>query len=225
MEQMRREIYAVIFDQDGLMFDTERLSLKCWRMVEADFGIHISEAFLATIRGMTWADALKRFKEEFGEGIDIEALRSEKMAYFMQMLRSEGVPVKKGLRELLAWLAKNGYKRVLATASSMDYTVTNLKDAGIEGYFENIISGDIVAHAKPDPEIFYKAAELIGERPEHCLVLEDSLNGVKAGLDGGFHVIMIPDLTQPTEEIRSRVDCICSSLLDVIEWLSADFHK
>ena len=80
----------------------------------------------------------------------------------------------------------------------------------------------MVSHAKPNPEIFWKAAELLGEKPEDCLVLEDSLNGVEAGLRGGFVTVMVPDLTQPEEELKKRVYRVCSSLLEVKEMLEAE---
>ena len=77
----------------------------------------------------------------------------------------------------------------------------------------------MVVHAKPDPEVFLKSAEALGERPENCMVLEDSLNGLEAGLRGGFITVMVPDLTQPDEALRSRVDSVCSSLFQVKELL------
>ena len=83
-----------------------------------------------------------------------------------------------------------------------------------------MITGDMVKEAKPNPEIFLKAAEALGEKPENCLVLEDSLNGVEAGIKGGFVTVMVPDLTQPDEELRQRVDRVCGSLLEVRDWLT-----
>ncbi len=218
---MSQEIRAVIFDQDGLMFDTERLSTEAWGIAEAelDMGIHLGEEFLCTIRGMNRADAAKRFAEVFGREADFKTLRERKQEHFMKLLRTRGVPVKKGLKELLGYLRGHGYKIVLATASDREYSLTNLREAGVEGYFGHMVTGDMVRHAKPDPEVFYRAAQAAGEPPCSCLVLEDSLNGVAAGLAGGFHVIMVPDLTQPTEELKARVDAVCESLSGVVEWL------
>lgn len=221
---MDRKITTVIFDQDGLMFDTERISAESWDAAakELEWEIELPESFLCTIRGMISADAERRFKEHFGEDFDYWTLRDCKSAHFIRMLRSRGVPVKPGLKELLDYLKKQEYKIVLATASNMDYSMTNLKEVGVDGYFDAFTTGDMVAHAKPDPEVFYKAADLVQESPEHCLVLEDSLNGVKAALTGGFHVIMVPDLTQPTPELREHADAVCDSLSGVIGWLEAN---
>ncbi len=84
------------------------------------------------------------------------------------------------------------------------------------------MTGEMVSRAKPDPALFMKAAELLGKRPEECLVLEDSLNGVEAGLTGGFRTIMVPDRTQPDEELASRVYRVCGSLLEVKELLQEE---
>jgi HAD superfamily hydrolase (TIGR01509 family) len=218
---MERQIRAVIFDQDGLMFDTERISAASWEIAKKELKLEIElpESFLCTMRGMVPADAESLFKKQFGADFDYQKLRVCKQKHFMRTLREQGVPVKPGLRELLAYLKEHDYKIVLATASNQEYSRTNLKETGIDEYFPYMVTGDMVEHAKPDPEVFLRAAELVGEQPEHCLVLEDSLNGVQAGLTGGFHVIMVPDLTQPSTELRAKVDRVCGSLADVIGWL------
>lgn len=213
---MKRNIRGVIFDQDGLMFDTERISAESWRLAGEETGVVLKEEFLCTIRGMNRADAAARFHEVFEDKIDFEALRDRKNQYFRQILKERGVPVKPGLRELLAYLKAHDYKMILATASTKEYSMGNLKETGIDSYFSRIVSGDMVAHSKPDPEVFLRAAEALEEEPRHCMVLEDSLNGVEAGLKGGFVTVMVPDLTQPDEALRSRVAAVCGSLREVI---------
>lgn len=217
---MVRDIKAVIFDQDGVMFDTERMSVKAWEKAGKELGIEVEERFLCTIRGMNYQDATARFEAWYGgKGIDYEELRCRKKEYFSKMRKEQPLPVKPGLHELLAYLKEQGYKIALATGSTKEYSLANLKEAGVADYFENIISGDMVEHAKPDPDIFLKTAELLGENPQHCLVLEDSLNGVEAGIRGGFVTVMVPDLTQPDEALRERVTAVCESLMDVKEWM------
>ena len=129
------------------------------------------------------------------------------------------MPVKLGARELLIYLQEQEYKVALATASTREYSMENLERAGLTEFFSLMITGDMVQQAKPNPEIFLKAAEKMGEEPGHCLVLEDSLNGVEAGIQGGFVTIMVPDLTQPDQKLRSRVERVCDSLLEVRDWL------
>lgn len=217
---MNHKINAVIFDQDGLMFDTERMSAKAWEQAGNELGVVIKESILCTIRGMNYDDSTLRFRQEFGAaGVDYEELRRRKREYFLQMLKDQDLPVKPGLYELLSYLKEYGYKISLATASTLEYSLDNLRRTGIRAYFQEIITGDMIKHAKPDPEIFLKAAAVLGEQPEHCLVLEDSLNGVEAGIRGGFQTVMVPDLTQPDDQLRTRVTRVCDSLLEVKEWL------
>ncbi len=212
---MKRTIKAVIFDQDGLMFDTERVSVVAWKRAQAEFGITLEEDFLMTIRGMNVKSAALRFREVFGDSVDFMAFRERKQACHRELLEETGLPVKLGLKELLAYLKQAGCPMAVASASALPYTEKNLCEAGVREYFDHLVTGDMVSEAKPNPEIFLKAAELLGVEPEHCLVLEDSLNGVEAGLQGGFITVMIPDLTQPDEALRGRVHGVCRSLLEL----------
>lgn len=214
-----RTICGVIFDQDGLLFDTERLSAEAWDVAGDELGFHLQEAFLCTIRGANAQDAARRFREVFGDAFDFWKLRERKQEHFLRMLREREMPVKPGVHELLAYLKEKNYKMALATASSREYSAENLKRAGIESFFSCMVTGDMVKQAKPNPEIFWKAAELMGEEPAHCLVLEDSINGVEAGIQGGFVTVMVPDLTQPDEKLKGRADRVCNSLLEVRDWL------
>lgn len=215
-----RKINGVIFDQDGLLFDTERISIKAWNLAGNELGFHLEESFLCTIRGANANDAARRFKERFGDEYDFLKLRGRKQEIFVKMLREMEMPVKPGVKELLTYLREKGYKIAMATASAREYSMDNLRLAGIDEFFDHVITGDMVKEAKPNPEIFLKAAEALGEKPENCLVLEDSLNGVEAGIKGGFVTVMVPDLTQPDEELRQRVDRVCGSLLEVRDWLT-----
>lgn len=212
---MKNKIKAVIFDQDGLMFDTERVSAEAWGKAGEEIGFQLEESFLCTIRGMNFKDAVRRFEDVFGVGPDYAALRARKQEIFEEILKERGVPVKAGLKELLIYLKDNGYKTAVATASKKEYTLRNLREVGIESYFDSMSSGDMVTNSKPDPELFLTVAEMLGESPENCMVLEDSLNGVEAGLRGGFFTVMIPDLTKPDQTLRERVDWVCESLCEV----------
>ena len=214
-----KRIAGVIFDQDGLLFDTERVSAVAWGIAGDELGFHVEESFLCTIRGANFQDAVKKLRETYGEGFDFYKLRERKQEIFIKLLREQEIPVKPGEHELLAYLQSKGYGIALATASTREYTIENLRLAGIEGYFRHMVTGDMVKEAKPNPEIFFKAAELLGVEPGRCLVLEDSLNGVEAGLRGGFVTVMVPDLTQPGEELQQRVARVCPSLKEVRDWL------
>lgn len=220
-----RKIKAVIFDQDGLMFDTERVSAEAWGLAGDEFNFHLEESFLCTIRGANFQDTCRKAQEAFGDSVDFLGLRNRKQEIYMKLLAERGIPVKPGLKELLHYLKEHEYKIALATASTKERTMKNLKEVGIEDYFENIITGDMVEQAKPNPELFLKSAEVLQEAPEDCVVLEDSLNGVEAGIRGGFVTIMVPDITQPDEELRGRVSYVCASLHEVRALLESLEHN
>lgn len=212
---MKKEIKAVIFDQDGLMFDTERVSANAWTKVQGEFGVTVGEDLLSRCRGTNKEECKIIFLEAFGQDFDFDGLREKKMECFHEDIRMNGLPIKEGLLELLSYLKSNSFKISLATASAKEWSMKNLKEAGADQYFDEFVCGDMVSHCKPDPEIFLTAAAKLGIDPEYCLVLEDSLNGVEAAIRGGFPVIMVPDMTQPTEELIQRITAKCNSLLDV----------
>ena len=124
-------------------------------------------------------------------------------------------PKKPGLDELLAWLEQRHIPMVVASSSRMASIRHHLDSWGLTHYFKAVISGEQFTSSKPDPEIFYRAAEALGTAPEHTLVLEDSYNGVRAGAAGGFVTVMVPDLAQPDDEMRRLYTAECASLHEV----------
>ena len=132
---------------------------------------------------------------------------------------AEGVPCKKGLKELLATLEDMGLPRIVASSSPRNMIEMNLQTTGTVRYFHDVVSGTEVAHSKPAPDTFLLAAEKLHLDPHICLVLEDSFNGVRAGRAAGCVTVMVPDLMQPTEEITKLYDRKCSDLLEVRDLL------
>lgn len=212
---MGKKVKAVIFDQDGLMFDTERLAADGWRLIGAKYGISTNEVFLRELRGKKPNEVKQEFEKHFGTDIDFDGFREEKRRYSYDWIEKNGVPVKKGLKELLVYLKEQGCKTAVATASSEGWTRGNVKGAGLDGYFDAYIYGDMVKEAKPNPAIFLLAAKELGEIPGECMVLEDSFNGIRAAFAGGFLPVMVPDQDQPTDELSALLTARCNSLLDV----------
>ncbi|MCH1948105.1 HAD family phosphatase [Enterocloster sp. OA13] len=213
---MAVKINAVIFDQDGLMFDTERLALEGWEKAAHRYGICLDKEFLRDLRGCKPDKVKEAFLKKFGGGLDYDAIFEEKRQYSYQWIRENGVPVKPGLKELLIYLKERGVKTAVATASSEGWTQGNVKSTGLDGYFDEYIYGDMVKEAKPNPAIFLMAAKVLGEEPGRCIILEDSFNGIKAAHAGGFLPIMVPDQDEPDEGLSKLLTARCSSLADVI---------
>lgn len=194
--------YNIIFDMDGLMFDTERIFIQAWDYAGEKIGIGKAGYMVYKTLGMNRAAANKIWREEFGERYQPEELRKYTKEFLQEYYAKNKVPVKKGLYVLLNYLKKKGYRLAVASSSPRWEVEKHLKDAGIAEFFEGIVCGDMVEKSKPDPEIYEKACKMLGVEPEECLALEDSKNGLLAAYKAGCKPVMVPDLWQPDEEVE-----------------------
>lgn len=215
---LKTKIKTILFDMDGLMFDTEKIYVETWKKVGEIYHIPIGNEFLLPSRGMIRADSKKLFQNLYQTEIPYDKLIELRQAMILEQLK-QGFDHKEGLLDLLNYLQKNQYQIVLATSTPKERAVWMLEQAGVKGYFDNFVFGDMVEKGKPEPDIFIQASRSIGCKPVECLVLEDSSNGVKAGKRAGCYVIMVPDLVAPTEEIEKFYDCKLEHLGQVISWL------
>ncbi len=133
-------------------------------------------------------------------------------------IEKKGMPVKKGLFELLVFLRERSIKFTIATSSARKNGYF-LQKAGIAEYFGEIVTGDMISRGKPDPDIYLKACELIGMNPGDCIALEDSLMGIQSAHRAGLKPVMIPDLVPPDAETEKRLFARAGSLLEVIDLL------
>lgn len=215
-------IQAVIFDMDGLMFDTERMYQKAWLQAGRQMGAPMEPEIVDRLRGRNREGCARVCREVFGEEFDFDAMRTACRALMARWIEEDGLPVKPGLYELLAELERRGIPAVLATSTTRDSAWSHLQRAKVDRYFLGAVCGDEVSHSKPDPEVFLKAAALAGKDPARCMVLEDSPAGVRAGAAAGCFTVMVPDLTAPDEELKKLADEILPGLRDVIPLLDRD---
>ena len=213
-------IQGVIFDMDGLMFDTERIWATLWKPALATLGLTYPEGLDVAARG-TSGDSMRKVLRRFlGEDCDpdaiIEALHREAEKAFQAP-----PPKKPGLDELLCWLSQQNIPMAVASSSRRSSILHHLDCWGLTHYFKALVSGEDVTESKPNPAIFHLAAQKLGTLPRHTLVLEDSFNGVRAGAAGGFVTVMVPDLAQPDQEMCSLYTARCDSLFDVLRMLEA----
>lgn len=208
-------ITAVIFDLDGLLFDTERVADRALTLALADMGIAAPVDLYEKMIGRTICNTARVLYAEFGEDFDADGAIARADRYFDQFIAENGIPQKPGVLELLDAIDQTGLKKAVASSSHREYVERKLTNSGIVTRFNAIISADEVSRGKPAPDLFLKAAELLQEEPADCLVLEDSIAGVKGADAAGMTVIMVPDIIQPSEEIRSLAFQVCNSLHDV----------
>ena len=213
---------GVIFDMDGLMFDTERLWDTFWEPACEALGVPMPAdraAFYASGRGLAGQYLLEHIREYFPM-IDPQKML-DKVWQVGDARFAQGVPCKPGLKELLATLEEKGIPRIVASSSPRNMIEQNLQTTGTARYFHDVVCGADVPRSKPAPDIFLEAARRLGLDCRDCVVLEDSFNGVRAGHAAGALTVMVPDLAQPDEEIRQLYDYCCHDLFEVRNLLLA----
>lgn len=218
---MRRAmIQAVLFDMDGLMFDTERLWGTFWAPALAKFGLSYKDGLDEAARGTAGETLRAVLQSYYGPDCPADAILDEFHRLAIQAFQKP-VPKKPGLDELLAWLDGQRIPMAVVSSSSEAVIRRNLDNWGLGHYFRAIVAGEMVSRSKPDPASFLLGAEKLGIAPARCLVLEDSHNGVRAGAAGGFVTVMVPDLMPVTDEMRGLFTMECASLFEVLDKLKA----
>ena len=210
---------AVVFDMDGVLFDTERVCMESWVKVAESRGMQGMKEVFPLCIGRNNADDELIIKEHYGAGFDYQGFRQEASDEFWRMIREQGLPQKKGVKELLSFLREDGWKIGLASSTKRASIQNHLENAGILDYFSFIIGGEEIEHSKPEPEIYLKACEGLGAVPEETYAIEDSHNGIRSASRAGMMPVMVPDMLPPTPEMEELSCVILPDLFQVREWL------
>lgn len=212
---------AVIFDMDGLMIDSERVTYNEYVKKLAELGHHdFTEELYRNCLGKNKQGICQVFIDHYGQDFPMDEVWDDVHVWIDESLR-QYVPKKKGLVELLEYLKANNYKTIVATSSGRARVDEILKNADLTKYFDDTICGDEVTHGKPHPEIFLTACQKLDVKPEEALVLEDSEAGILAAYDGHIDVICVPDMKYPEPQFVEKVTKIVDSLDEVINYLKA----
>ena len=201
---------GAIFDMDGLLIDSERLWQRTWRALAEERGVTLGDGFAREVIG-TGGARTREVLARYYRTDETQALLRECSAR-VYALEADGVPLKAGVRTILDGLRAAGYRLAVASSSPMEMIERNLRLDGIDGYFDELVSGRTVAHSKPAPDVFLLAAKRLGLPPEECWVFEDSHSGVEAGWRAGCRTVMIPDLVPPDERMETMCWGIFPSL-------------
>jgi HAD superfamily hydrolase (TIGR01509 family) len=213
-------IKAVIFDMDGVILDTERHYVEAWQEAARSFGFDFRREHALMLRSLDLNDAEKLMKGIFGEEFDYFGIRELRKKLMVKRLDKYGLEKKPGIDELLDFLKEKNIKAAVATSTPIDLTLQHLEDVGLKDRFDRIVSAKQVAHGKPAPDVYLYACEQIGEKPDECIAIEDSPNGIKSAYAAGCKPIMVPDLTPPDEEIKPLLYGVADSLKDVVSLIS-----
>ncbi|MDE7242968.1 MAG: HAD family phosphatase [Oscillospiraceae bacterium] len=211
---------GAIFDMDGTLFDTERLYAKSWTITAEQFGFVPNQDFPLAVAGTSGEGQREVIRQYYPEA-DALAFQNECIAGLEKMLQN-GLPEKPGVRELLTFFRENGVKMAVASSNSRGRIEKNLRRAGIEDFFDAVVSGEEVSRGKPFPDIFLLSAQRLGCAPEDCYVFEDSLNGTRAGIAAGCATFMIPDMVPPTKDLRDGCTGIYATLWEIQNILSGN---
>ena len=210
---------AVVFDMDGVIFDSERAVMNCWLELAQKYDIKdIEKPYFACV-GTTMTRTREIMLETYGEDFPYDDYAKESSLMYHEKYDGGKLPMKPGVVELLSYLKENGKKIALASSSRRETVVNQLRWAGIIDYFDVIICGDMVAKSKPAPDIFLKACQELGVLPKNAYAIEDSYNGIRAAHAGKLHPIMVPDLLEANAEMRGLAECVCNNLNEVIDYL------
>lgn len=215
---------AVVFDMDGVIFDSERLVIDCWKPVAEKYGIPDIEKACYECLGINATLTKEKMKKRYGEDFPYDDYKKEMSALFFERAKDGKLPKKEGVFEILRFLREKHVKVALASSTREAVVVRELTDGGLIDYFDQVICGDMVTRSKPDPEIFLKACEALEVEPASAYAIEDSYNGIRSAHAAGMKAIMVPDMAEPTEEMEQLAYQILPSLLDVIEFIKKDFE-
>ena len=203
---------GALFDQDGLLFDTESIFQSSWVAAGRDMGVDVPEAYTHGVCGLGRRH-LPEMVARYMPTLDPETYIAHALAIASQRQLS-AVPVfKPGVPEILAFFKSRGIRMAVASSSTREVVSHNLEASGIRNYFDAIVTGEDVVNGKPAPDIFLLAAQRLGLEPSACTVYEDALTGIQAAHAAGCQAVMIPDQIAPTPEIRK----ICTVFPSFVE--------
>lgn len=212
---------AIIFDMDGILFDTERMSSKSWFDLAEERGLGDITRLANDCIGRNRTDIILQFKKKFGEDFDANEFLTAGRKLMRDWIERDGLPLMKGTKEILEYLKEQHYIVGVASSSSRRTIMSHMDISSLGDYFQAIIGGDMVTLSKPKPDIYLKACEAIGMPPEQVIAVEDSPNGIRAAHAAGMKPVMIPDLIEPDEEILSLLYRKYDSLLELMDALKA----
>lgn len=211
----RKVADAVIFDLDGTLTDTEKYYQITWPKAIEHYGYKAEPWMALELRSLGRPFAPQKFREWFGDDFDYMKVREYRKGLVEELVRERGIPLKPGALDILSWLRQHGILTALATANNFERTKRYLTKIGLFDYFDRIICADMVEYGKPAPDIYRYACEELDILPERAFAVEDSPNGVKSAYGAGCKVIMVPDLTEPDDELMKMLYARIDTLLEI----------
>ncbi|WP_176474063.1 HAD family hydrolase [Niallia circulans] len=212
----------VIFDMDGLMFDTEKLAYQAWQMTAAHYGFSFERTLFEQFIGITNQDIVRKMADYYGPDQPVQEWRAymRLKKHELEYSFSRGPHFKKpGLDELLSFLKSQGIKMAVASSSAREVIHRFLTLSDTLPFIDLYVSGEEVPSGKPSPDIFLEVCTRLKVSPKEALVLEDSPAGIQAAYLAGIPAIFIPDFVKETAIIRKLKPKIFGDLAEVEQYL------
>ena len=217
---------AVIFDMDGTLLDTERVAQQAFITTCDELAVPRRMDLLMRCVGAAEPIARAVIAGGFGPDVDCDAFFGAWSRNFTAASATTPAPLKEGAAALLAAVGRLGLPMAIATSSRTPHAIERLRQVGILERFQAVIGADQVQHPKPHPEVYLTAAGRLGAKPHACLAVEDSEYGVRAAHAAGMTVVQVPDLTQPTADLRALGHIVLDSLREVAGYpFSVEGHR
>lgn len=213
-------VSGIIFDMDGVLIDSERQSNEGWLWAAGQLGVDMPMWLIDSFKGAPAELCCKFFDDYYKGVIDYWEAKELRTQHVYKIRETEGITVKKGVKDIFEYIRNNGLKCAVATSTRRESAEKTLHEIGVWDYLDAVVYGDEVEHGKPEPDIFLRAAKAIGVNPSEVVVVEDSINGIKAGYAAGMRVVHIPDTIAIDDDIRKLTYMVCADLnglIDVVE--------
>jgi len=213
-------VSGIIFDMDGVLIDSERQSNEGWLWAAGQLGVDMPMWLIDSFKGAPAELCCKFFDDYYKGVIDYWEAKELRTQHVYKIRETEDIPVKKGVKDIFEYIRNNGLKCAVATSTRRESAEKTLHEIGVWDYLDAVVYGDEVEHGKPEPDIFLRAAKAIGVNPSEAVVVEDSINGIKAGYAADMRVVHIPDTIAIDDDIRKLTYMVCADLnglIDVVE--------
>lgn len=211
-----KNVKAVIFDLDGTLIDTEKIYRQIWPEAMRQLGYEFGDERYLEMRSLGRPFAPARFREWYGEDFDYDGARKVRKVLFDDYIAKNGIQRKQGAIELVKHLKDKGIITAIATATDPERSAQYMRMTGLEGLFDRVISATMVDEGKPSPKVYKYACEELGLSTDECIAVEDAPNGVISAYRAGLRVIMVPDQSEPTDELLKMVTACVTSLDEIM---------
>ena len=205
-------IQGVLFDMDGVLFNTERIYTQSEYEAAKQIGVPMAREYPTKFCGMNSKLINEILAQDYGPDFDVPHFRRLAKKISMARIEAEGLAVMPHVEKTLLWLRDNRIKTSVASSTKTDIVQDFLARAGFAPYFDAVVGGDQVENGKPHPDIFLFAAQRLGLVPQHCVAVEDSYNGIRSAFAAGCVPVMVPDMLPATDEMREKATAILQDL-------------